>query len=62
MTKRRIVQFACPCALVERIDQIAREEMLPRASVIRRALIWEARACGDLKEIGGAPEGSSQVA
>ena len=33
MTKPRIVQFACPAALVDRIDQIAQDEMLPRARV-----------------------------
>jgi hypothetical protein len=47
MTDARIVQFSCPAALVEKIDRIAREEMLTRASVIRRALLWEARASGE---------------
>jgi hypothetical protein len=61
MTKPRIVQFACPAALVERIDQIAQEEMLPRASVIRRALLWEARACGDLKVVFEGPVPDSQA-
>jgi hypothetical protein len=55
MTKPRVIQFACPAALLERIDQIAQEEMLPRASVIRRALQWEARACGELKEVVASP-------
>jgi hypothetical protein len=44
MTKKVAVQFACPPALIESIDRIAEEEMLSRASVIRRALQWEVRA------------------
>jgi hypothetical protein len=46
MTKKVAVQFACPPALIELIDRIAEEEMLSRASVIRRALQWEVRAVG----------------
>jgi hypothetical protein len=45
--KTRIVQFACPGDLLERIDEIARTEMLSRADVCRRAVLWEVRACGD---------------
>ena len=59
MTKPKIIQFSCPAPLVEQIDRIAREEMLPRASVIRRALQWEARAVGDVKEIVEASEAGS---
>lgn len=47
------VHFACPEQLVERIDRIAQEEMVSRADVIRRAILWEARACdqaGDAQE------------
>jgi hypothetical protein len=58
MTKPKIIQFSCSAALVEQIDRIAREEMLPRASVIRRALQWEVRAVGDDKEIIDASEAS----
>jgi hypothetical protein len=42
--KPKIVRFACPAELVERIDEIAREEMLSRADVCRRALKWEVTA------------------
>jgi metal-responsive CopG/Arc/MetJ family transcriptional regulator len=44
--KPKIVRFACPAELLERIDEIAREEMLSRADVCRRALKWEATAAG----------------
>jgi hypothetical protein len=42
--KPKIVQFAAPAELVEMIDEIAREELLSRADVCRRALMWEVRA------------------
>jgi hypothetical protein len=44
--KPKIVRFACPAELIARIDEIAREEMLSRADVCRRALKWEATAAG----------------
>jgi Ribbon-helix-helix protein, copG family len=44
--KPKIVRFACPAELIERIDEIAREEMLSRADVCRRALKWEVTAAG----------------
>jgi hypothetical protein len=40
----KIVRFACPAELIDRIDEIAREEMLWRADVCRRALKWEVTA------------------
>jgi Ribbon-helix-helix protein, copG family len=47
----KIVQFACPADLLQRIDAIAREEMLSRADVCRRALKWEVTAAfgGDIE-------------
>jgi Ribbon-helix-helix protein, copG family len=56
--KARIVQFTCPVDLLQRIDEIAREEMLSRADVCRRALAWEVRAVvGDgLQEAAEAPQ------
>jgi hypothetical protein len=44
MRELRQVSFGCPNDLVEKIDRLANEEMIPRAAVIRRALLWEARA------------------
>jgi metal-responsive CopG/Arc/MetJ family transcriptional regulator len=38
------VQFTCPADLLQRIDEIAREEMLSRADICRRALRWEVTA------------------
>jgi metal-responsive CopG/Arc/MetJ family transcriptional regulator len=54
MTKKRI-SFSCPTVLVEAIDRIARDEMSARSSVIRRALQWEARACGETVNVLGPP-------
>jgi hypothetical protein len=56
--KTRIVQFACPPDLLECIDEIARDEMLSRADVVRRALAWEVRAVmsAGLQEAEAAPQ------
>ena len=51
MQTPRKLSFACPAHLVEAIDRLASEEMLPRAAVIRRALMWETRAAGDLSNL-----------
>jgi hypothetical protein len=53
--KPKIVRFACPAELIDRIDEIAREEMLSRADVCRRALKWEVTAvAGDADTLAPA--------
>jgi metal-responsive CopG/Arc/MetJ family transcriptional regulator len=44
---RQILSFALPIALVRRLDEVAREEMLSRSDVIRRAVRWELLAVED---------------
>jgi hypothetical protein len=55
MRDTKDINFRCPAHLVEAIDRLATEEMLPRAAVIRRALVWEARSAGDLEFDLGLP-------
>jgi Ribbon-helix-helix protein, copG family len=50
----KIVRFACPAELIDRIDAIAREEMLSRADVCRRALKWEATAAAGVDALAPA--------
>jgi metal-responsive CopG/Arc/MetJ family transcriptional regulator len=52
MMDKRTITFSCPQNLVDAIDQLAKEEMLSRADVIRRALWWETRAAEMLPRDG----------
>jgi metal-responsive CopG/Arc/MetJ family transcriptional regulator len=46
-TDRQILSFALPSDLVRQLDEVAREELISRSDVIRRAVRWELRALED---------------
>jgi Arc/MetJ-type ribon-helix-helix transcriptional regulator len=46
----RIVTFHIPVKLLDKVQDIARREMLSRSDVLRRAVVADLRQRGDLEE------------